>query len=482
MAHPHLPPMRPLRRWPTLGVPATLAIAFALFLATFVMRASDPNAGDGVGTLYVVPTAVLALRFGLRGGLAGSVIGIALVATWDLTSDPTLTAVGYLSRGIAYVLIGILLGVFVDRRHRLEAEIERNYDSSLDLLASSDLAGRTTHVNPAWEAALGYTTEVMRSRPFIEFVHPEDRAATIAEMASLIDGSRDTVGFCNRYLAADGSYRWLQWSACASLSERAIHAVARDITAHREAEQRLLSDAKWLETTVGERTRELDVARGETLQLLALAAEYRDDETSRHTERVGVASAEIATRLGLGAAQIRLLREAAPLHDVGKLAIADRILLTPGKLNQQDYAVMQSHAELGAGLLSRGSSPVLKMAAAIAASHHERWDGTGYPAGLAGEDIPLVGRVVAVADVFDALIYIRPYKSAWPVKRAIAEIKRGAGSQFDPRVVDAFLRTHEDAETVTQAAGTQKRIATSAPRSRRRHSGSEAPLRSPRYV
>jgi putative two-component system response regulator len=221
-----------------------------------------------------------------------------------------------------------------------------------------------------------------------------------------------------------------------------IHAVARDITAQHEAEQQLANNATWLETKVAERTRELDAARAETLQRLAIAAEYRDDETFQHTERVGAIAAEIAARLELGEEQIRLLREAAPLHDVGKLAIPDSILLKPGKLSAPEWEVMKTHAALGARLLSGSSSPVLQMAAVIAESHHERWDGAGYPGGIAGEAIPLVGRIVAVADVFDALTHIRPYKSAWPVEDAIAEIRRAAGSHLDPRVAAAFLAMH----------------------------------------
>ncbi len=148
-----------------------------------------------------------------------------------------------------------------------------------------------------------------------------------------------------------------------------------------------------------------------------------------------------------------LLRHAAPLHDVGKLGIPDRILLKPGRLTVAEFEEMKSHAELGERLLSSGSSRVLQMAAVIAATHHERWDGAGYPTGLAGEEIPLIGRIVAVADVFDALTHARPYKAAWPRERAIATIEAGAGTQFDPRVVAAFLAMRADLDMLFDELG-----------------------------
>jgi putative two-component system response regulator len=221
------------------------------------------------------------------------------------------------------------------------------------------------------------------------------------------------------------------------------HEASRE--ADRRARRQLTDSARSLEQKVAERTYELDDARAETLQLLAIAVEYRDDEAFEHTERVGVIAAEIAAHLGLRAEQVGRIREAAPLHDVGKMAIPDSILLKRGNLTAEEQAVMRRHAGLGARLLSNSSAPVLQMAAVIAATHHEWWDGSGYPSGLAGERIPLVGRVVAVADVFDALTHTRPYKAAWPVSQAIARIKRGSGSQFDPRVVAAFLAVHERA-------------------------------------
>ena len=454
--NPRVPPLHPPRDWSTPGAAATIAIAIALFLGVFALRQGDTTVGDAEGILYVLPIAVLALRFGLRGGLAGAATSFALIVVWDLGHHAAaVTVAGYLSRGVAFLVLGVLLGVFVDQRRRLQAEIMRYYDVSLDLLATADLTGRFTRVNPAWERLLGHSRETLCSRPFIEFVHPDDRARTIAETAALLDGSHETVRFRNRYRTADGHYRWLQWNAAGSPAEGAIHAVARDVTAEHDAEQQLADNATWLEAEVTERTRELVEARAETLQRLAVAAEYHDDETAQHTRRVGVSAAEIAARLGLDSEQVSLVGEAAPLHDVGKLAIPDRILLKRGKLSRQEYGVMKTHAALGARVLSGSNAPVLQMAAVIAASHHERWDGAGYPRGLAGEAIPLVGRVVAVADVFDALTHGRPYKPEWSTARAIAEIRREAGRQFDPRVVAAFLTIHDLPVAITGSGARQ---------------------------
>jgi PAS domain S-box-containing protein/putative nucleotidyltransferase with HDIG domain len=465
------PAVRRLGDWSRLGGPATtqatLALALALFAGIFVLRESDPNLVDAQEILFVLPIALLAIRFGLRGGLAGGVLAVTLVAVCDLyDNDATLTMEGYLARAVAFLLLGTLLGIVVDERRKLQAEISRYYDESLDLLATIDRNGRFTHVNPAWERTLGHSAETMCSRPYIEFVHPDDREASSAESAVLARGERDAIGFRNRYRAADGSYRWLEWNSRAADAEGVRCTVARDITAQHEAEQQLANNAQWLETKVAERTRELEDARAETLQRLAVAAEYHDDETFQHTKRVGEAAAELAAKLG--AEEIELLREAAPLHDVGKLAIPDHILRKRGQLTAQEYQLMKTHAALGARLLSGSSSPVLQMAAVIAATHHERWDGTGYPEGLAGEAIPLVGRVVAVADVFDALTHDRPYKSAWSVEQAIAEIQRAAGSQFDPRVVAAFLTLHTEAVSAAETDSPQRRARTmGAPRQRR---------------
>jgi putative two-component system response regulator len=197
---------------------------------------------------------------------------------------------------------------------------------------------------------------------------------------------------------------------------------------------------KALEDKVRERTHELEVARIEVLQRLCLAAEFRDDDTGQHTHRVGRVSALLAKVLGLPDELVQLIRLAAPLHDVGKIGVADGILLKPGRLTPDEFRVMTTHTGIGGRILSGSQSPLLQLAEQIALTHHERWDGGGYPLGLRGEGIPLAGRIVSVADVFDALTHRRPYKQAWPAGDAAAEIERLAGSKFDPRVVEAFLQ------------------------------------------
>jgi putative nucleotidyltransferase with HDIG domain len=186
------------------------------------------------------------------------------------------------------------------------------------------------------------------------------------------------------------------------------------------------------------RRREMETAQLDGLRRLAQAAEYRDDNTHEHTQRVGHLAALLARGAGLGDRMVWLVREAAPLHDIGKIAIPDSILLKPGKLSDEEYEVVKTHALLGARVLTGADSELLEVAERIVRHHHERWDGDGYPDGLAGEDIPVVARITAVADVFDVLVHERPYKDSWSVEAAAEEIRKGAGSQFDPAVVEAF--------------------------------------------
>ena len=186
------------------------------------------------------------------------------------------------------------------------------------------------------------------------------------------------------------------------------------------------------------RRRDADAAALDTLRRLAMAAEYRDDNTREHTERVGDLAARLARHFGHDDRTVWLVRQAAPLHDLGKIAIPDHVLLKPGKLTDEEFEVVKTHAVLGARVLAGSDSDLLATAERVARTHHERWDGSGYPDGLAGDAIPLEGRLVHVADVFDVLVHERPYKESWTVEAAAEEIRRGAGTQFDPHVVDAF--------------------------------------------
>lgn len=204
--------------------------------------------------------------------------------------------------------------------------------------------------------------------------------------------------------------------------------------------QSLAEQKRDLEARVRERTFELELAQREVIDRLAMAAEYRDDDTGEHARRVGELSARIAAELGLPRDDVETIRLAAPLHDLGKIGISDLILLKPGKLTPEEFETIKDHTRIGAQVLSGSSSPLLSAAECIALSHHERWDGSGYPQQLAGEAIPLYGRIVAVADVYDALTSERPYKVAMSHDAATAEIVRMSGSQFDPQIVEAFLR------------------------------------------
>lgn len=203
-----------------------------------------------------------------------------------------------------------------------------------------------------------------------------------------------------------------------------------------------------LEHRVTERTRELEQARLEVLYRLARAAEFRDDLTGQHTLRVGRLSGRIAQVMGLGVEHAQLISRAAPLHDIGKIGIPDAVLLKTERLDAEERSIMERHTLIGAEILSGSGYALLRLAEEIALTHHERWDGRGYPHGLAAGDIPIAGRIVAAADVFDALTHERPYKSAWSARAALEEIEACAGTQFDPAVVAALLRVAPEAGAI----------------------------------
>lgn len=183
----------------------------------------------------------------------------------------------------------------------------------------------------------------------------------------------------------------------------------------------------------------LEASYLEALQMLGKAGEYNDNDTGLHIWRMAAYARALALAAGWSPERAQLLEQAAPMHDLGKVGIPDQLLKKPGKLDADEWVTMRRHCEIGAGILSCGHAPVFELAAEVALSHHERWDGSGYPRGLAGEAIPQSGRIVAIADVFDALSMKRPYKEPWSVDRILAEIARSAGSHFDPDLVRLFL-------------------------------------------
>jgi putative two-component system response regulator len=212
----------------------------------------------------------------------------------------------------------------------------------------------------------------------------------------------------------------------------------KNLAALVEARSKLAERADWLKREVDQAVADIREREEEIIHRLTVAASYKDSETANHTLRVGAYSEAIAIAYGLPGPMARDIRLAAPMHDVGKVAIPDAVLLKQGRLTEQEYAAIQRHTIVGSDILKESKSSLLRLAAEIAASHHERWDGQGYPSRLARQEIPLAGRIVAIADSFDALTTERPYKEAWPLEVAVAHIRERSGTQFDPGCVAAF--------------------------------------------
>ncbi|MFC1940698.1 HD domain-containing phosphohydrolase [Chloroflexota bacterium] len=206
-----------------------------------------------------------------------------------------------------------------------------------------------------------------------------------------------------------------------------------------------------LEAEVTKRTQDLTkafekikIASLDTVYRLSRAAEYKDEDTGAHVQRMSHYSSAIARQMGLDEEFVENILWAAPMHDIGKIGIPDRVLLKPGKLDDGEWTIMKQHTSIGAEILKDADADFIKLAADIALTHHEKWTGSGYPRGLSGSEIPLAGRIMALADVFDALTSERPYKEPFPLEKALAIIKEGQGSHFDPRVVDAFLAIEDE--------------------------------------
>jgi PAS domain S-box-containing protein len=434
--------------------------AVASALAVFGLAELSPaRYGEAILFGFVGSLTLGAIAWGLRGGLTIGVLCTCLAAVWWAQHGQYDGPAWIISRAAACISVGVLLGWFLDQARRILKDLAQHQEFSLDMFVTSNFEGRFTRVSPSVTRLLGFTREEFLAKPFLDQIHPDDIEPTLQAVAQQADGN-EILNLQNRYRTKQGTYRWLEWTSRPDLEAGEMLAVARDITERKELEMLERAYQERLESAVHERTldlerttRELAASHHETLKRLALAAEYRDDDTQAHTYRVSDTAARIALELDLDGETVKLIREAALLHDVGKVGIPDAILLKSGPLSGEEFDVVKTHAEIGRSILTGSGSDILRAAEEIAAFHHEWWDGTGYPYGLAGERIPLTARIVALADVFDALTHARPYKEAWPLAKALAEVRRLRGVQFDPAVVDAFERLETPGRSDDRAIG-----------------------------
>lgn len=370
-----------------------------------------------------------------------------------------------------------LAAVARDVTERLQLESEREQTARRLELALNEARETNVRLHLVAEAVADGLVTVDEANTIVRFntaaerIFAYQRAEVIGKKANVLLGIPGQESYVARFVRTgdktiigtphetlgrrkDGSVfpMELLLGAATHEGERIFIGVVRDISERKQREEAQAHQKEILELAVQERTAELklrtaelDEARLETLRKLALAAEYRDDQTFEHAQRVGNTAARLGELLGLTTIEVELIRQAAPLHDIGKLAVSDTILLKRGKLTPEQWGMMRVHTTLGHEILAGSQSEVLTLAAEIALTHHEWWDGSGYPNRLQGEQIPLSGRIVALADVYDSLTHDRPYKNAWTIKRATTEIQHQSGTQFDPAVVEAFnqLNPHQ---------------------------------------
>lgn len=426
-----------VRGFTQMAVPTTVAFLGLALSVCFARPAYPPmrrltSATPGgaalrrlIPAVVVIPIGLGALRLaGQQAGLYPTVVGVwlmvlstialALVLTWRLA--------GSLDRADAHRRDA-------DALRESEERARRIVDTACDAFIATDAGGRIIGWNAAAERPFGYTAAEARGADMAALIVPDRlrdaHERGINRVSALIAHGDPAPPRASESIARDRHGREfpveLVVAAVVDTTGLVFNAFLRDITERRRAHD------------------EVTAAQQEVLHRLALAAEYRDDDTGQHTRRVGDLSARLAERIGLPAAEVDLIRRAAPLHDVGKIGVSDAILLKPGPLTAAEFAQVKAHTVIGAKMLGGRGFPLLEVAEQIAVSHHERWDGSGYPHGLAGEEIPLVGRIVALADVFDALTHDRPYKSAWSIEESLDEIRRQRGRQFDPDLAETFV-------------------------------------------
>ena len=326
-------------------------------------------------------------------------------------------------------------------------------DSEINLTLFRALVGRITgceaHSFVRASEGLDWCLEQSPELIIVDYMMPEmDGLEFIRRLRAMPGRSEVPVLMITANIDKTVRYEALQSGATDFLTKPVdrieFDARVRNMLALGESRRHLADRAAWLAEEVHKATAAVYAREQELLFRMSRAAEFRDPETGAHLVRMSHSSRLIAERLGLSSAEQTLILQASPMHDIGKLGIPDHILLKPGALTNDELVVMHRHASIGYELLKDSDSAVLQAAATIAISHHERFDGGGYPYGVSGEAIPLFGRIVAVADVFDALTSERPYKAAWPIDHAVGYITSNRGTHFDPACVDAFHRALDD--------------------------------------
>ena len=326
-------------------------------------------------------------------------------------------------------------------------------DSEINLTLFRALVGRITgceaHSFVRASEGLDWCLEQSPELIIVDYMMPEmDGLEFIRRLRAMPGRSEVPVLMITANIDKTVRYEALQSGATDFLT-KPVDRIEFDARVHNmlalgESRRHLADRAAWLAEEVHKATAVVYAREQELLFRMSRAAEFRDPETGAHLVRMSHSSRLIAERLGLSSAEQTLILQASPMHDIGKLGIPDHILLKPGALTNDELVVMRRHASIGYELLKDSDSAVLQAAATIAISHHERFDGGGYPYGVSGEAIPLFGRIVAVADVFDALTSERPYKAAWPIDHAVGYITSNRGTHYDPACVDAFHRALDD--------------------------------------
>lgn len=325
-------------------------------------------------------------------------------------------------------------------------ELAAFVESASDAVVGVSATGSITGWGEGAERLFGYTRAQALGKP-ITMLAPADRSEEPSALLERVLSGERIERLETERVTKDGTCRSVLLSIAPIVGEDrefvGTVGIFRDISAQRGAEEASRVNERRYHSVIAElrlALAELQEARFEDLRRLALMAEYRDDDTNKHTERVARTAALLARELELDANTVATIERAAPLHDVGKVGVPDTILLKPGKLTREEFEVIKTHTVIGGRILCKSRFPVVNMGMEIAFTHHERWDGQGYPSGLSEEEIPIAGRIIAVADAFDAMTHARPYKRALSVEHAVQEIERCRGTQFDPRVVDAFMK------------------------------------------